>query len=73
MESIKHLLQAIRRDPLMNKKVTGLLKMESYTRRLLLNTWLEQLRLNNAPLKLTQTLSILFDDNIAQKTLKLLS
>ena len=73
VNSIIKLLRAIRKDPFINKKVTSLLKMDTYPRRLVLNTWLEQLRLNNAPEKLTQTLSILFDDNIAQKTLKLIS
>ena len=73
IDSIRHLLLAIRKDPLMNKKVTRLLKLDTYPRRLVLNTWLEQLRLNNAPGKLTKALSILFDENIAQKALKLIS
>ena len=72
-EPIKKLLLAIRNDPVINNKVTGILKMDAYPRRLVLNTWLEQLRLKNAPGKLTETLSILFDDNVAKKVLTLIS
>ena len=49
-----------------------LLKMEAYPRRLVLNNWLEQLRLNKAPKKLTQALTYLFDDDIAKKVLTII-
>jgi hypothetical protein len=66
-ESFEKLLHAIRCDPVINKKVSNLLKKNSYLRRLVLNNWLEQLRRNSAPKKLIQTLSYLFDDSIAEK------
>jgi len=72
-EPLAKLLQAILSDPVINKKVVSILKMDSYPRRLVLNNWLEQLRRNNAPKKLTRTLSYLFDDNVAQKVLFLIS
>jgi hypothetical protein len=72
-ESIKMLLRAIDRDPVINKKVTRLLKMDSYPRHIVLSSWLEQLRLNNAPNTLTQTLSYLFDDVVAEKVLSLIN
>jgi len=50
-----------------------MLAMDSYPRRLVLNNWLEQLRLKNAPQQLTQTLSYLFDDTIAQKIYDLIN
>jgi len=59
----------MRDEPVINKKVIGILKMDSYRRRLVLNNWLEQLRQNNAPQKLMQTLACLFDDHIAEKIL----
>ncbi len=71
-ESFLKLVQAMRKDPVINKKVVHILKMESYLRRLVLNNWLEKLRKENAPKKLTQTLSYLFDDIVAEKTLKLI-
>ena len=72
-ESIIKLLQAIRIDPVINEKVTSMLKLEPYPRRLVLCTWLEQLHRRNAPGQLTQTLSILFDDTIAQKFYELIN
>jgi hypothetical protein len=47
----------MRDDPVINKKVINILKLESYPRRIVLSNWLEQLHSNNAPNKLTQTLS----------------
>jgi hypothetical protein len=69
-ESIKKFLQAIRYDPVLNRKLAGILKMDSYTRRFVLNNWLEQLRRNNAPQDLLSTLSCLFDDKIAEQILR---
>jgi hypothetical protein len=68
-EPIEKLLQAMRCDPVINKKVINTLKMDSYPRRLVLSNWLEKLRRNSAPLKLMQSLECLFDDNIAEKVL----
>jgi hypothetical protein len=65
--SIEKLLKAMRYDPVINKKVVIILKMESYQRRIILSNWLEQLRRNNAPKKLMQSLACLFDDCIAEK------
>jgi hypothetical protein len=72
-EPIARLLQAMRYDPLINKKVVNILKMDSYPRRIVLSNWLEQLRRNNAPDKLTQTLSYLFDNTIVEKVLSLIN
>jgi hypothetical protein len=66
-ESIAQILRAFRNDPVINEKVIGILKMDSYSRRFVLNNWLEQLRRNNASGKLTQMLSLLFDDSVAKK------
>ena len=70
IESILILMDAIRRDSIINKKVLNMLRLDSYPRHIVLSNWLEQLRLNKAPEKLTKTLSILFDDDIAKKVLK---
>ncbi len=72
-EPFEKLLQAMRNDPLINKKIIILLKMDSYPRRLVLNNWLEKLSQQNAPDKLTQALSCLFDNEIAEKTLNLIN
>lgn len=63
------LIQAIRNDPVINKRVIQILKMDSYRRRFVLNNWLEQLRRNNAPQDLLSALSCLFDDKVAEQIL----
>jgi hypothetical protein len=70
--SFKNLIRAMRDDPVINKKVVKILKMDSYPRHIVLSNWLEQLRRNNAPKKLTQILSYLFEDEFSEKILILL-
>ena len=67
LEPLKKLLNAMLNDSVINDKVTKILKMDSYPRRIVLSNWLEQLRRNNAPQKLIQTLSYLYDDIIAER------
>lgn len=71
-QPVEKLLHAIRYDPLINKKIINILEMESYQRRIVLSNWLEQLRRNNAPGGLTQSLSYFFDEQLAEKVLTFL-
>ena len=71
-DSIAKLLHSMCFDPVINKKVVNILKMKSYPRHIVLSNWLEQLRLNKAPEKLTQTLTYFFDDSIAEKVYNLI-
>ena len=73
IESILILMEAMRRDLILNEKVLNMLKLDSYPRHIVLSNWLEQLRLNKAPKKLTQTLTYLFDDNFAEKVYNLIN
>ena len=66
------LLHAIRHDPLIYNKVAQILQLDSYRRRFILNNWLKQLRNNNAPQNLLDTLSYLFDDKVSEQVLKLI-
>ena len=68
-DSITKLLQAMRYDSLINKKVINILKMDSYPRQIILCNWLEQLRTQNAPPNLLNALSCLFDDKVADQVL----
>jgi len=67
------LVQAIRNDPVINKRVIQILKMDLYPRRFVLNNWLEQLRRSNAPQILLESLACLFDDNISEQVLTLIN
>jgi len=73
IEQLSIILKAMMNDPMINKKLVTILQMDSYPRHIVLSNWLEQLCRNNAPGKLTQTLSILFDDDIAKKVVILIS
>ena len=73
VKSIQKLIQIMRDDALINKKVLAMLKMDSYRRRSMLNDWLEQLRTLNAPENLMKALSFLFDDKIAEEILDLIN
>jgi hypothetical protein len=73
LEPFIKLIQIMRDDPLINKKVIKILKLDSYQRRIVLNNWLEQLRRQNAPENLRQALTSLFDDTISEKVLTLIN
>ena len=47
--------------------------MDAYPRRLVLNTWLEQLRRNHATQDLLNALSCLFDDKVSEQVLTLIN
>ena len=73
LEPLFTLLNAMLKDSVINNKVVNILKLDTYPRHIVLSNWLEQLRLNKAPEKLTQTLTYLFDDSIAKKVYNLIS
>lgn len=70
---LEKLLRAACYDPVINKKVVNILKLDSYPRHIVLSNWLEQLRRKNAPEELTKTLLYLFDDVIAEKVFTLIN
>ena len=72
-EPFVKLLRAMCNDPVINKKVVNILKLDSYTRHIVLSNWLEQLRKKSASENLRQALSCLFDDHIAKKVLSLIN
>ena len=71
-EDIERLIQVMQNDPVIQKEVLRLLKLDSYHRRILLNNWLEQLRKRNAPENLLSSLSVLFDNKIAAQFLAII-
>jgi hypothetical protein len=72
-ESLGRLIQIMKVDEVINKKVATVLQMDSYQRRSVLNNWLERLGKQNAPQTLLSGLSCLFDDKIAEQVLTLIS
>ena len=51
------------------KKLTFILKLDSFNRQSVLNTWLNDLRLQGAPEKLIKALSYFLDDSVAERAL----
>ena len=72
-ESLIRLIQVMRDDDLINKKVIEMLKLDSYQRRSVLNNWLERLRKQKAPQNLLNALSCLFDDKTAEQVLAIIN
>ena len=72
-ESLGRLIQIMRNDAVINKKVTEVLQMDSYLRRSVLNNWLEKLQRQDAPKNLLSALSCLFDDKVAKQVLTLIN
>jgi hypothetical protein len=72
-ESLIRLIQVMRDDDVINKKVIEMLKLASYQRRSVLNNWLERLRMEHAPQGLLCALSCLFNDKIAEQVLTLIN
>ena len=72
-ESLGRLIQIMRDDEIINKKVIEMLQRDSYQRRAVLNNWLEKLQRQNAPQNLLSALTCLFDDKIAEKVLALIN
>ena len=67
------LIEVMRDDPVINKKIIKMLQLDSFQRRSVLNNWLEQLRMENAPDNLLNALSCFFDDKVAEKVLTLIN
>jgi ribosomal protein L18E len=71
-ESLNRLIQVMRNDEVINKKVIEMLQRDSFQRRAVLNNWLEKLQRQNAPENLLSSLSCLFDDKVAEQVLTLI-
>lgn len=71
--SFINLVQIIRDDREINKRLKQMLQMDSYQRRSVLNNWVEQLRRQNASENLLSAFSCLFDDTVAEKVLVLIN
>ena len=72
-ESLNRLIQIMRDDEIINKKVIEMLQRDSYQRRAVLNNWLEKLQRQNAPQNLLSALTCLFDDKIVEQVLALIN
>ncbi|MDY6790440.1 MAG: hypothetical protein SWH54_04130 [Thermodesulfobacteriota bacterium] len=71
-ENFITLVQVLQEDDKIRSKVEPILSMNPFNRKSALNTWLEQLKLQQAPEKFMALLSCLLDDDIAKRLLQVL-
>jgi hypothetical protein len=71
-ENFVTLMQAAREDEQMRQTLRGILSQTPMQRKSLLNTWLQEMRLKNAPDALIEAVACLTDDRIAGKALAIL-
>lgn len=68
-ENFIALVQVLKEDYKVRSKIEPILSLDKFNRKSALNTWLEQLRFQQAPKKFIALLSCLLDDDIAKKLL----
>ncbi len=68
-ENFIALVQVLKEDNKVRSKIEPLLSLDKFNRKSALNTWLEQLKFQQAPEKFIALLSCLLDDDIAKKLL----
>ena len=63
------LMQVASEKPDVRKKLKVVLKLDSFNRQSLLNTWLRDLKLKGAPHNFIEAISFFLDDDIAEEAL----
>ena len=66
------LMQVAREDREVRDRLVAILSLDPFNRRSALNTYLEQLRLKEAPAEFISALSCFLDDGVARKAMELL-
>ena len=72
-EAFVTLIRAAQEDSEFRTQIVNLLSLDEFSRKSALNTFLEHLRLNQAPRDLASAVAILLDQNVAQKALAILA
>ncbi|MBT8352550.1 MAG: hypothetical protein KJO26_15130 [Deltaproteobacteria bacterium] len=68
-ENFIALVQVLKENDQIRSRIEPILSLDKFNRKSALNTWLEQLRFQQAPKKFIGLLSCLLDDSIAKKLL----
>lgn len=71
-EDFIRFMQVTREDPELHKRLTFVLSQDDFNRLSLLNTWIADLELQNAPQELRRVLTYLLDGEVASAALRLL-
>ncbi len=71
-EDFLRFIQVVQQEPQIRQTLKLILGLDNFNRKSVLNTWLEELKLKQAPKKFRSALSCLLDDDIARKTLDII-
>lgn len=67
------LVQLARDDAALREQLCAILSLDCFNRKSLLHSWLERMRLQNAPAELLSALTLLLDDEVAATALKIIT
>ena len=71
-ETFIYLMKVAREDRDIRDKLKSILRLDSFNRQSILNTWLHDLKLQGAPRDFIESLSYFLDDEIAEKALEVI-
>ena len=71
-ENFIALVQVLKEDYKIRSKIEPILSLDKFNRKSALNTWLEQLKFQQAPEKFIVLISCLIEDDIAEKLLQVI-
>ena len=71
-ETFVRLLQVAQEEPDIRMRLISILSQDDFQRSSLLNTWIEELKLQKAPRAFIKALSYLLDESVANTALRLL-
>lgn len=72
-EALATLIRAAQQDADFREQLVNLLSLDAFNRHSALNTFLDQLRLKQAPARLESAIAMLLDDKVAEKSLMILT
>ena len=71
-ETFVRLIQAAQDDPEFSNQITAILKLDSFNRKSILSTFINNMRMNGVPQDMIDALASLCDDDVAQTALKII-
>ena len=71
-ETFIRLIQVAQEEPKIGDRLKSILSQDDFNRRSLINTWIEELKLQKAPSDFIKALSYFLDESVAGSALELL-
>ncbi|MEW6265866.1 MAG: hypothetical protein AB1641_22570 [Thermodesulfobacteriota bacterium] len=71
-EAFINLVQVAGEDEEIRKRLTAILEQEPFHRKSLLNTWINDMKMRQAPADFVAAIAMLLDDQVAEKLMEVL-